>query len=159
MDEQAILLKIVQTWNISSTPEYRGFRCAYCQRYRNQSWYHWLRSGKFIVPLHLCNEKCHTKFEQGELEFKTNLNYRRNVLSYSYSEKAKEAFDEIISKWDKEAKPQLKAFICDSCSKDLDIDTTDGYRKGYHVWYEMKNGDYAELHFHKRCFDLLGQKI
>ncbi len=151
MNEQAILLKIVKTWNISSSPEYRGFRCAYCQQYRNQSWYHWLRSSGFIVPLHLCEEVCHSKFEAGKLEFKENPDYQRNPLENNYSEKAKEKFEEIIESWDMNQKPILKAFVCDLCHQDLAIDPIDNLRKGYHVWYETKRGDYAELHFHRTC--------
>jgi type II secretory ATPase GspE/PulE/Tfp pilus assembly ATPase PilB-like protein len=32
MDKEK-LLRIVQSWNINKGPEYRGFRCANCQRY------------------------------------------------------------------------------------------------------------------------------
>jgi len=40
--KQHALLRIVQTWNLNPKPEYRGFRCANCQRYIHRSWHHWL---------------------------------------------------------------------------------------------------------------------
>jgi len=38
--EHQLLLEIVETWQPSEYPEYRGFRCANCQQYKNQAWYH-----------------------------------------------------------------------------------------------------------------------
>ncbi len=53
--EQKILLQIVKTWKINLTPEYRGFRCANCQKYIRQAWHYHLRTGGYHTPVHFCN--------------------------------------------------------------------------------------------------------
>jgi hypothetical protein len=154
MDEQERLLKIVQTWNISPQPEYRGFRCANCQQYKNQAWYHWLKSGNFLVPVHLCEDTCESEFKEGSLS-PTNPPVAPAILTNPYSDKARGSFEEIIEEWNTNIPASIHAFICDSCEKELDIDPTDNMRKGWHVWYQMKNGNLAELHFHRQCYNSL----
>jgi len=51
------LLKIVKTWNLSKKPEYRGFRCANCQKYMRKAWHYWLNEGGYKTPVHFCS-KC-----------------------------------------------------------------------------------------------------
>lgn len=60
--EQKILLRIVKNWKISLTPEYRGFRCADCQKYISSAWHHWLKQGGYRTPVHFCNT-CEDKFK------------------------------------------------------------------------------------------------
>ncbi len=66
---QKALLKIVRTWIIKLTPEYRGFRCADCQKYIHKAWHHFLNYGGFKTPVHFCN-KCQRKInlEGGKLK-------------------------------------------------------------------------------------------
>ena len=63
------LLQIVKKWNINSEPEYRGFRCADCQRYVRNAWHHELNYGGFKTPVHFCNS-CQKKFGSGSGAFK-----------------------------------------------------------------------------------------
>ena len=51
-----LLLQTVWTWKINEKPEYRGFRCANCQRYIYKAWHHWLKTGGYKTPIHFCNE-------------------------------------------------------------------------------------------------------
>ncbi len=57
-----ILLKIVQTWRLNKEPEYRGFRCANCQKYIHKAWHRWLKTGGFKTPVHFCND-CEKKIK------------------------------------------------------------------------------------------------
>lgn len=158
--DQATLLQIVQTWNISEKPEYRGFRCANCQQYRNQAWYHWVTTGDFKLPIHLCNESCEAQFQNGTLQI-TNppieIDHASFGKGYHYSEAAVTRFRQIVGSWLKDQAPQLKAFSCDQCQQNLLIDPSDYQRKGWHVWWKMDDGKtLAELHFHKECAAALG---
>lgn len=51
------ILKIVKKWKIKWKPEYRGFRCAKCQRPMRKAWHVWLRKGGFKLEVHFC-KKC-----------------------------------------------------------------------------------------------------
>lgn len=152
MDEQQLLLQIVQSWNIKSDPEYRGFRCAVCQEYRNKAWHHWLRSSGFLVPIHLCDETCEQAFQSETLTFASPPLEKTINLTNPYSLKATGTFEEILEEWNTLAPPALKAFTCDLCEEKLEIDPEDGRRKGYHIWYETRSREVAELHFHRQCF-------
>lgn len=59
---QEILLKIVKTWNINKKPEYRGFRCANCQKYIHKAWHRQLNKGGYRTPVHFCSS-CEAKFK------------------------------------------------------------------------------------------------
>lgn len=48
------LLKIVKKWNIKLAPEYRGFRCADCQKYIHKAYQHNLNSSGYKVLVHFC---------------------------------------------------------------------------------------------------------
>lgn len=158
MDEQALLLQIVKSWNISPTPEYRGFRCAACQQYRNEAWHHWLRSNGFLVPVHLCDETCAPAFRSGSLKLASTPPSAPPVLTNPYSIKAMGTFEEILEDWNTLAQPVLKTFTCDLCYKELEIDPEDSRRKGYHVWYKTKTNEFTELHFHSQCAETLAIK-
>lgn len=158
-DEQKALLDIVSTWNPSEWPEYRGFRCANCQQYRNEAWYHWVNSGNFKLPIHLCDDLCEPNFQAKILKINENKRTKidRNTFgnTYKYSEKALKRFREIVHSWPEYKKPELKAFTCDQCNQTLTMEQLpDGtqQRQGYHVWWKMDDGKtLAELHFHKDC--------
>ncbi len=159
--EQEILLSIVETWNPSQTPEYRGFKCANCQKFKNEAWYHWVNTGGYRLPIHMCNDTCEPAFRAGQIKIDDS---RRNIVDRNkfglpYPEKAVERFKEIVSSWPEYEDPQLKEFTCDNCSKVLTLEELpDGslQRQGYHVWWKMPdNKTLAEFHFHKNCGDNL----
>lgn len=152
--EQETLLKIVKTWRLSEKPEYRGFRCANCQEYKNEAWYHWVTTGGYRLPIHLCNDTCEPAFQTRTLTIDeskmSDVNRESFGSSYAYSPTAIEQFKKIVSSWPEYKKPELKTFTCDLCGQELHVDT-DGIRKGYHVWWKMEDNTLAELHFHKDC--------
>lgn len=159
--EQEVLLQIIQTWRPSEKPEYRGFRCANCQQYKNEAWYHWLNIGNYKLPVHMCNDTCEPKLINGLIQVDASKIQQvdRNNFgnSYLYNPGTITRFAEIVSSWPNYKEPQLKNFSCDECQKDLDIDPLDGQRKGYHTWWKMPDGKtLAELHFHKECGNKLG---
>ncbi len=159
--EQKVLLSIVETWRLSETPEYRGFRCANCQEYKNEAWYHWVHTGGYKLPIHMCNDTCEPAFKNKSIQVDQSKREQvnREVFgnTYHYTAEATKRFREIVASWPEYKEPELKSYSCDECNKDLDIDPTDGIRKGYHVWWKMDDGTtLAELHFHKTCAGLLG---
>ncbi|HVZ67288.1 MAG TPA: hypothetical protein VG917_03430 [Patescibacteria group bacterium] len=157
--EQEILLKIVETWRPSQTPEYRGFKCANCQQFKNQAWYHWVNSGNYRLPIHMCDDKCEPEFQAETIKIDESkiarVDREKFGSEYHYSDIAKDKFREIVASWPEYDEPKLKAFICDSCNEDLTMETLpDGsqQRQGFHVWWKMDDGEtLAELHFHKDC--------
>lgn len=163
--EQSLLLEIVETWALNEFPTYRGFRCANCQQYKNEAWYHWVNTGdengNYRLPIHMCDDTCQPAFENGTIQVdqskrtKVDRNSFGNI--YHFPDKTRQRFLEIINSWPDYKEPQLKEFSCDDCGNSLDIDTTDGVRKGYHVWWKMPdNKTLTELHFHKECGHRLG---
>jgi len=160
-EEQRLLLQIVQTWRLTEKPEYRGFRCASCQQYRNEAWCHWLNSGGYKLPVHMCNDTCEPAFQDSsiQIDLKKRLTVDRKAFGnlYIYSPDTIKRFGEIVKSWPVHKKSEFKAFTCDECNKVLDVDNEDGLRKGYHVWWKMDDGKtLAELHYHKQCAARLG---
>jgi uncharacterized protein YlaI len=158
---QQLLLAIVQTWRPSEQPEYRGFRCAYCQQYKNESWHHVLTTGQYLLPVHMCNDKCEAILQNNALTIDStkiqSINRDTFGNNYVYTPKTSRRFNEIIASWSLIEKPILKAFCCDECGESLSIDPSDRIRKGYHVWYKMPdNITLAELHFHRHCAERIG---
>lgn len=161
--EQQLLLNVVETWRLSDLPEYRGFRCANCQEYKNEAWYHWLNKGDYRLPVHMCADKCEPAFQSGEIHIDDEK--RKAVDRQTFGENnpypttAIKRFSEIVASWPEYEPPKLKAFVCDDCNENLTIEKLpDGteQRQGYHVWWKMPdNKTLAELHFHKACGDKL----
>jgi hypothetical protein len=115
--------------------------------------------GNYKLPIHMCNDTCEPAFQDGSIQVnevkRATVDRETFGTSFQFSEKAQERFKEIVASWPEYKEPELKAYTCDDCEKDLDIDT-DGTRKGYHVWWKMPDGKtLAELHFHKHCGDSL----
>lgn len=164
--EQELLLEIVETWKLNEFPTYRGFRCANCQQYKNEAWYHWIntgdKNGNFRLPVHMCNDTCEPQFQSGSIVIKgESTSHKTNRAtfgdSYFYPPTTEERFREIVASWPNYKPPELKAFTCDDCGKNLEIDPIDGERKGYHVWWKMPDGKtLVELHFHRGCGNKLG---
>ncbi len=159
--KQALLLQIVETWRPSQFPEYRGFKCANCQQYKNKAWYHWLSLGDYKLPIHICNDICEPQFQKGTIKIDQSKRAKVDRSSfgkeYKFLEKTILRFKEIVSSWPDYENPKLKAFICDECGQDLDIDPLDSQRKGYHVWWKEDDGKtLVELHFHKFCGNSMG---
>ena len=160
LEEQELLLKIVQTWSPSRPPEYRGFRCANCQRYINKAFYHWLDFGGYKLPVHLCRD-CEDEFRNRNLKIDDIRKQPIDLQKFetNYSEKTEERFGEIVDLWEYR-EPELRRFFCDECGLDLNMEKLfDGSmrRQGYHVWWKMPNGQIlTELHFHKDCASKLG---
>jgi hypothetical protein len=169
--EQETLLAIVRGWNPSAIPEYRGFRCAACQRQINAAWYHWLHSTEYFLPVHLCDERCEALFRAGTLlptpaggdASATRPAPKSQPLNNAdlYSAAATRRFREIVTLWRAApTTPVLRAFTCDACGGELLMDAgPDGtpQRQGYHVWWEMEpEHTRVELHFHRDCAHALG---
>ena len=144
--KQDALLCIVQTWNLNPKPEYRGFRCANCQRYIHRSWHHWLNSKGYKTPVHLCQD-CEKISRKGNLEIPTT---RRPVVKSRFSSnlppKAMQRLGSIVRSWKIASRAVHKSFTCDQCRASL--------RKAYHVWASI-DGNLIETHFCKRCGDQL----
>lgn len=162
--EQEILLQVVETWRLSEVPEYRGFKCANCQQFKDQAWYHWVNTGGYKLPIHMCNDTCEPAFIAGNLQIDQGKRAQIDRVAFgsthSYPEKAVERFRQITSAWPEYKEPELKAFTCDACERDLTIETLSDnskQRQGYHVWWKMDDGfTLAELHFHRDCGHRLG---
>ncbi len=162
--EQQRLLTIVRGWRPSVFPEYRGFRCAFCQALVDEAWHHWLHADGYHVPVHLCAARCEPLFQAGALPLSQEQSAAgaRPIASnvYPFSEEAIRRFREIVSAWPSDTAPERRAFICDACGGELALEAgLDGsqHRQGYHVWWKMDPGDtLAELHFHRACGHSLG---
>jgi hypothetical protein len=162
--EQQTLLAIVYSWHPSAVPEYRGFRCAFCQSPINEAWHHWLITDEYALPVHLCNEQCEARFQAGALP----ISQPKNTAGINqpldnaglYSEEATQRFREIIHSWKGDRAPTLRTFTCDECGGELLMEPgLDGrpQRQGYHVWWQMEpEHRKVELHFHRACGQALG---
>lgn len=144
--KQDALLCIVQAWNLNPKPEYRGFRCANCQRYIHRSWHHWLNSKGYKTPVHLCQD-CEKKSRKGNLKV---VAPRRSVVkskfSFNLSEKVTQELRSIARSWKILDKVVHKSFACDKCKASL--------YKAYHVWTYIDK-DLVEIHFCRSCGDQL----
>ena len=142
MDNQKILLKIVQTWNIKPNPEYRGFRCANCQKYMHKAWYHWLKIGGFLGSVHFCN-RCEKGFNNGNIKITNPQVKIDRSIFLKYPDKVKELLTKTANKFPINDKAKYKIFTCDKCGEN--------HFKMYHVW--NKQGlDLVETHFCSNCW-------
>ena len=144
--KQDALLRIVQTWNLNPKPEYRGFRCANCQRYIHRSWHHWLNSKGYKPPVHLC-QNCEKQSRRGNLNIVTT---RRPVAKSKFRSnlpsKVMQGLGSIVRSWRSLNKLVHKSFTCDKCRASV--------YKAYHIWTYIDR-DLVETHFCKRCGDQL----
>jgi RNase P subunit RPR2 len=148
-DQQQKLLAIVETWHLSVTPEFRGFRCARCQEcFAGEAWHYFLHEGGYMTPVHFCGA-CKADFKDSATAGKdARISVGRETFKPKLSVATETALDTISDAWNVDAEPILKDFTCDACGKPLpDV-------KAYHVW-RNKNGTLIEYHFDKSC----GNKI
>lgn len=103
MDNQKILLKIVKTWNINPNPEYRGFRCANCQKYMHKAWHHQLNYGGFKTPVHFCN-RCERKFSS-----------KRGIYKIFTCDRCNKNHFKMYHVWSKKGKNLVETHFCKSC--------------------------------------------
>jgi len=136
------LLRIVKTWNLSEKPEYRGFKCANCQRYLHKAYYYWINRNGYKTPIHFC-KKCQKEFESGKIQItKPCLPINRKFFGLKFDQGFIKMCKEIIKKWNTKAKPVYKNFTCDYCRKNI--------YKAYHTWLNL-NGILCEVHFCQNC--------
>lgn len=141
---QSVLKNIVESWNISEIPEYRGFRCALCQKYLTRgAWHHWLHEDGYLTPVHFC-DTCE-KATDGVLAEEAAMNaVDRNSSGMKFSESAERMLEEMSARWNVRAPAVFKEFTCDRCGKPLEG------AKGYHLW-RNKKGVLTEYHLHRDC--------
>ena len=145
--KQDALLRIVQTWKLHPKPEYRGFRCAHCQRSLHKAWHHRLAFGGYKIAVHLC-QSCESLFKQDKLKVRGQ---RRLVFTSRFSTnfylKIKSKLHNFLGRT--LTRTVHKSFTCDKCRTRL--------KKAYHIWLFL-GGSLHELHFCKRCGDQLFKK-
>ena len=153
MNDQKVLLRIVQTWNINHKPEYRGFRCVNCQKTIRKGWYHWLITAGYKTPVHFCN-RCEKKFRLNKIEVKKPIVKVNRSKFIKFPENIKSKLQKAVHKWNTKYKiftpfrnlRFLTGFTCDNCGKNM--------FKAYHIW-NIQKGALVEVHFCKQC----GNKI
>ncbi|MEW6008524.1 MAG: hypothetical protein AB1629_02700 [Candidatus Omnitrophota bacterium] len=152
------LLKIAKTWHIKRTPKYRAFKCANCRRFLHRAWHHWLHSGGFRTPIHLC-QKCHNNLDitypalnlypVRELH-KKHRNFSNGVklkkIKFSFKKEVRKFLIKIISGWDIAESPLYKQFTCDYCKRII--------YKTYHIFFKA-NSKISEVHLCKYCNRLI----
>jgi hypothetical protein len=147
MDEgQSILLKIVESWDISATPEYRGFRCAVCQRPIFKAWHHWLTHGGYATPVHLCR-RCEPSLSPRKiLPPKPNASSSQAAIARC-SDEITGVLIRLLKASESCKFPEYRSLTCDRCGRIV--------RKAYHLWCE-REGTKSELHMCKYCGNVLG---
>jgi len=141
---QKQLLQIVQSWNLNPNPEYRGFRCANCQKYMQKAWYHWLVEGGYKTPVHFCNS-CEEKFKLNKIEI-NKPKLLVNKSKFKLPTEIKNKLIELSKKWKTKAKPIYKIFTCDACNENM--------YKAYHIWLTEKDR-LIEVHLCRKCGKML----
>lgn len=141
MNNQKVLLRIVQTWDINPNPEYRGFRCANCQRPMRKAWYHWLITAGYKRPVHFCKE-CEKKLRSGKIKIEKPIRKVDKPKFIEFPEDIKSKLQKVVQRWNIRSKPIYKAFTCDNCGKKMS--------KAYHIWFIFKH-NLVEVHFCRQC--------
>ena len=146
-NSQKLLLKIVKTWDLKPEPEYRGFRCANCQKYMAKAWHHWLFTGGYKTPVHFCN-KCENNFRSSKTETKNpEVRVAKGNFQYNIPQAIHNQLEKIAFRWNIKADPVYKAFICDNCQRKMG--------KAYYIWFSI-GIILAEAHFCKNCGNKFG---
>ena len=149
-DKQIKLLALVQSWKINDHPEYRGFRCANCQKYMTDgAWHHLLTSGGYITQVHFCNN-CEDSFNQstpGTNEPRATID--KSKFKFECTQENQAILRKIIDVRKITPTDTYKVFTCDLCGEAFPKD--EGYQKAYHVWCNIDE-NLVEFHFDERCF-------
>ncbi|MCX6821030.1 MAG: hypothetical protein NT016_03705 [Candidatus Aenigmarchaeota archaeon] len=134
------LLRIVRTWRPSERPEYRGFRCANCQRPMRKAWHHWLDASGYKTPVHFCPD-CEKKFRSGKIEH-TNpeVKISRKTFGLKFPASVAKKLRAASARWDTEKRPEYRTFTCDECGRRM--------HNAWHVWSNDR-GTLVEVHFCK----------
>ncbi|MBI4175822.1 MAG: hypothetical protein HY518_01345 [Candidatus Aenigmarchaeota archaeon] len=141
---QQVLLGIVKSWNIKGRPEYRGFTCGLCGRPLHRAWHHWLHSGGFRTPVHLC-AKCQLAIPR--IMVKLPVMIDRKTFGIKFSAETENIIKRIVKSWNTQEVPGYRPFSCDKCGRNV--------RKAWHTWHGM-GPLLAELHFCRRCGRAMG---
>jgi len=140
MKRDEVLLRIVRTWRPSDRPEYRGFRCANCQRRIHKAWHHWLDASGYKTPVHFC-DSCEKKFRASKIKItKPEIKVNRKNFGMKFPPGVERKIREAAARWNTKAKPKYKTFTCDECGRRV--------RKARHVWFNDR-GTLVEVHFCK----------
>lgn len=102
-------MKIVKSWNINMNPEYRGFRCANCQKYIKKAWHYLLSGGYFNTPVHFC-ANCNTKFSK---------NLKNNSIYKNFTcDKCGKKMQKAWHVWQKKGKTLKENHFCKECGEE-----------------------------------------
>lgn len=147
-DKQSRLLAIVESWDLNPAPEFRGFRCAHCQKYLTGSaWHYFLRSGGYKTPVHFC-ENCKVQFENSTLPAPQRKPVDQKRFPGAISKHAEARLSQISNEPPPMAEPVYKPMICDACGNALPN------AEAYHIW-QSKNGILMEYHLDRTCGDTI----
>lgn len=146
MKNQKTLLRIVKTWDINPKPEYRGFRCADCQKQIRKAWYHWLTTTGYKTPVHFC-AKCEKKFRLNKIKIKKLMVKVNKSKFIKFPGNIKSKLQRVVRKCNNKSKPIYKTFTCDNCGMNM--------FKAYHIWFILKK-NLVEVHFCRKCGEKTG---
>lgn len=102
---QNLLLEIVKSWQIPQLPEYRGFRCANCQRYIFKAWHYLLNKNEYLTPVHFC-KNCQRKF-----------NLRGGIYKKFTCDKCKKQIRKAWHIWKRKGNTLTEIHLCKKCFK------------------------------------------
>jgi len=142
--EQKNLLRIVKTWKISDKPEYRGFRCASCQKYIHKAWHHQLRTGGYRTPVHFCN-LCKAKL---------NTLRMKGVFKTFTCDNCGKKMYKSWHVWSKKGGILAEAHFCKNCGDKLGID-----RKIKGVIYDLDGTIVSTTKIHEAAWLYAGEKF
>ena len=142
--EQKTLLRIVRSWKINKKPEYRGFRCANCQKYIYKSWHYWLKRGGYQTPVHFCN-KC-----QVQLRALKNKAVYKTFACDNCGKKMSKAYHV----WNKKNEVLSESHFCKNCGSKLGF----GKRiKG--IIYDLDGTIISTVKLHEAAWLYAGKKF
>lgn len=134
---------VVNTWNISPTPEYRGFRCGACQRELMKAWHHVQKSKKMLCPVHLCDD-CQRMYLKGSGEELVGNRAQGSVPEKTgeYASVLRDMLREAARKIVFRKTKEMRAFSCDGCGEIV--------KEAWHIW-DTQDGRLVEVHMCNQC--------
>jgi len=141
--KQKVLLRIVKTWKINNKPEYRGFRCADCQKYIHRAWHYFLKTGGYRTPVHFCN-LCQAKL--------STLN--KGIYKVFTCDNCGKKMYKAWHVWTKKGKVLSEAHFCKECGKKL------GINKGIKgIIYDLDGTIVSTIKIHEAGWLYAGKKF